>query len=482
MRAKLSHLIIFFVLLLISTPAFSQQDSGLFHQLLSLPDKVFGNLDRQSQKLNQQLDKQTEKYLSKLEKQEQKLKRKLWRTDSLKAKELFGDVQERYNKFRSHLTNDTIAQVSTIYNASSDSLSTLLNFVNKPTFKKPSRVFEQTVESNLKNITALKNKFNQTEEIRKQLKARQEQLRQQLNNTPLAKELAKFKKQTYYYQAQLKEYREALNDPTFMGTKLIEIARKIPSFQKFFNQHSELAGLFALPGSSTSADFLNNTALQTRTQVTQLIQTQFSGTNVNPQQYIQSNLAGAQSQLNSLKRRFEEFSASNNNEEMPDFKPNDQKTKSLKDRLVVGTNFQTTSTRTYFPVTTDFGLSLGYKLNSKSIIGFGGAYKLGLGTGFNNISLTHQGIGFRSFIDWKIKGNFWVSGGYEQNYLAAFRRMEDLNNPIIWKQSAIIGVSKTVDVKSKFFKKMKVQLLYDFLWRSQLPQTQPVLFRVGYNF
>ena len=482
MRGYLSHHILPLLLLIVCTTATAQQDSSFFGKLISLPDKVFGKIDRQSQKLSQQLDKQTEKYLSRLEKQEQKLKRKLWRTDSLKAIQLFGDVQQRYSNLRNQLITDTTKQLSSIYSAQADSLNTALSFINNPAFNQQAKDFRQSVQSNLKNVTALKNKFNQTEEIRKQIKARQEQLRQQLNNTPLAKELAKFKKQTYYYQAQLREYRAALNDPKLMVTKLLEVARKIPAFQKFFNQHSELAGLFALPGSSASANFLSNTALQTRTQVTQLIQTQFSGTNVNPQQYIQSNLSGAQSQLNTLKRRFEEFGASNSNEEMPDFKPNEQKTKSLKDRLVVGTNFQTTSTRTYFPVTTDFGLSLGYKLNNKSIIGFGGAYKLGLGTGFNNISLTHQGIGFRSFIDWKIKGNFWISGGYEQNYLAAFRRMEDLNNPTVWKQSALIGVSKTVDVKSKFFKKTKVQLLYDFLWRNQLPQTQPVLFRIGYNF
>jgi len=30
--------------------------------------------------------------------------------------------------------------------------------------------------------------------------------------------------------------------------------------------------------------------------------------------------------------------------------------------------------------------------------------------------------------------------------------------------------------------KSQVQLLYDFLWKQQVPVTQPVLFRIGYNF
>lgn len=82
-------------MILFCNVAYTQQDSTLFDKVLSFPDKVFGKLDQQSQKLNNKLTLQTEKYLSKLEKQEQKLKHKLWRTDSLKAKELFGNLEKR---------------------------------------------------------------------------------------------------------------------------------------------------------------------------------------------------------------------------------------------------------------------------------------------------------------------------------------------------------------------------------------------------
>ncbi|XVJ67579.1 MAG: apolipoprotein A1/A4/E family protein [Lacibacter sp.] len=482
MRTKRLHLLTILVLLLIYTPAFTQNDSNFFNKILSLPDKVFGKIDKQSQKLDHQLALKTEKYLSKLEKNEQKLKRKLWKSDSLKAKEIFGDIQGRYSKLRQQLTHDSLQCESNVYTAHTDSLYTALNFLNTEHVKIHTESYQEYVKSNLKNISKLKNKFNQTDEIKKQLKARQELLKQQLNNTPLANSLAKFKKQTYYYQAQLKEYREALCNPNLMGSKLLEVVRKMPAFQNFFNRNSELASLFALPGSNSSAAFLNNTALQTRVQISQMIQMQFAGTNINPQQFIQNNLTNAQSQLDLIKQRAQDFGVSNSGEEMPDFKPNDQKTKSLKERLVLGTNFQSTSTRAYFPVTADLGFSFGYKLNSKSILGIGGAYKLGLGTGFSNIRLSHQGIGIRSFIEWKIKGNFWICGGYEQNYLTNFQTIQDLNNRALWKQSGLLGISRVLDVKSNFFKKMKVQLLYDFFSKQQLPQTQAILFRIGYNF
>jgi hypothetical protein len=52
------------------------------------------------------------------------------------------------------------------------------------------------------------------------------------------------------------------------------------------------------------------------------------------------------------------------------------------------------------------GLSVGYKLNDKSIIGIGASYKIGWGSSWKNISITNQGVGLRSFIDWQLKGAF----------------------------------------------------------------------------
>jgi hypothetical protein len=479
MREHLSRLLLIFVLLPLCTPTFSQQDSSVFSKVLSLPDKVFGKVDKQSQQLTQKLTSQTEKYLSRLERQEQKLKKKLSRIDSVKAKEVFGDVEERYTNLRNQLNNNASQQFSTVYSGHADSLTTALSFLNA----NPLMQQAKGIGSNLKNITALQNKFNQTENIRKQIKARQDALKQQLQNTPVAKELAKYKKQVYYYQAQVKEYREALNDPKLLGAKLVDAAKKIPLFDQFFKKHSELARLFPMPqGFSPAAQGAPIPGLQTQVQVIQNIQTQFGTSGPNPMQAVQQQMGAVQNEMTKLKNKFSQFGSGSSDDEMPDFKPNTQKTKSFLQRLEFGSNFQTTSSRTYFPVTTDMGLSVGYKLNNKSIIGVGSSYKLGLGNSINNIRLTHQGIGFRSFLDWKLKGSFWISGGYEQNYLATFRRLQELNNRAVWKQSALIGMSKVVDMKSKFFKKTKVQLLYDFLWKQQLPQTQAVLFRVGYNF
>jgi hypothetical protein len=94
-------------------------------------------------------------------------------------------------------------------------------------------------------------------------------------------------------------------------------------------------------------------------------------------------------------------------------------------------------------------------------------------------------MGLRSFLDVKMKGSFYASGGFEYNYQPPAIM---ISSPIgggqgaSWQQSGLVGVSKVISIKSKFFKKTKLQLLWDFLSYEQVPRTQALKFRVGYNF
>ena len=151
-------------------------------------------------------------------------------------------------------------------------------------------------------------------------------------------------------------------------------------------------------------------------------------------------------------------------------------------RLEYSANMQSQSATSFFPVTSDIGLSAGYKLNDKSIIGIGVSYKLGWGRGWDHIKLSNEGVGLRCYIDWKLKGSFWISGGYEQNYKTAFRDFNQLKDMNAWQQSGLIGISKVLSLKSKLFKKTSTKLLWDFLSYKQVPRTQPIVFRIGYNF
>jgi hypothetical protein len=165
---------------------------------------------------------------------------------------------------------------------------------------------------------------------------------------------------------------------------------------------------------------------------------------------------------------------------MPDFKPNNQKTRSFWRRLEYGTNFQTTRNNYYFPTVSDFGLSVGYKLSDRSTVGVGASYKLGWGNGIQHIAFSSQGAGLRSFVEVKIKGSFSATGGFELNHTTPFARFQDMHDWADWTKSGLVGVTKTVSMKSRMFKKTKVQLLWDFLSYQQVPRGQAVVFRIGY--
>jgi hypothetical protein len=290
-------------------------------------------------------------------------------------------------------------------------------------------------------------------------------------------------KQAYYYTSHVNEYKSLLKDHDRAERKALELLSKTKLFKDFMRKNSMLASLFRLPGDPNDPlPAASLTGLQTRAQVNGFIQQTIAAGGPNTQQQIQQNIQEAQSKINELKNKLIQSGNGNSEDELPDFKPNDQRTKSFLKRLELGTNIQSQKANGFFPTTSDIGLSLGYKLNNRSIIGVGGSYKIGWGQNIRHISITHQGVGLRSFADWKIKGSFWLSGGYEMNYRSEFQNVDVLNDINAWQESGLIGLSKVVSLKTKFFKNTKLQLLWDFLNERQVPRTQPLVFRIGYSF
>jgi hypothetical protein len=269
-----------------------------------------------------------------------------------------------------------------------------------------------------------------------------------------------------------------LKDPKKIEKKALSLLNKLPAFQKFMKENSQLASLFALPGSGGTAT-QNLAGLQTRASVQTLVAQQISIGGPNARAQIQQNLSVAHAEINKLKDKINKLGGGSGDIDMPEFKPNEQKTKSFLMRLEFGSNIQSQKANNFFPATTDVGLSVGYKLNDKSIVGIGASYKVGWGKGWDNIDITSEGIGLRSFVDYKIRKSFFITGGYEQNYKSAFRSIEQLRNHSAWQTSGLIGISKKYQISKKF--KGNMQLLWDFLSYQQIPRSQPIVYRLGYT-
>lgn len=244
-------------------------------------------------------------------------------------------------------------------------------------------------------------------------------------------------------------------------------------------ENSQLASMFRLPGGSSNvvdpSNMVSLQGLQTRAMVQQQLQQQFGSTG--GQQRLQRNMLQAQAQLSELKNKVLPFGGGDDLD-MPDFTPNKQKTKSFKDRLEYGANIQSQRATGLLPSSSELGLTLGYKLNDKSTLGVGASYRWGWGKPVKDIKITHEGIGLRSFIDYQLKGSFFISGGYEQNYNSGFNRIGQLKERSAWQPSGLLGVTKKYGAGNM---KGNVQLLWDFLSYAQLPRTQAIKFRIGYS-
>jgi hypothetical protein len=459
------------ILTVFSLGAFSQ-DSLSLKQVERYSKKVLSTATA----LNQKLDKKSAMALRDFGKLEERLKKKLSKIDSVATSNLMGNTEERYAQLKQKLMNGKVNQQ---YIPHLDTLISSLKYLGN---KLPTGEGSSEISRALSATKALEGKFQSAEEIRAFLRERKEYLREQLSKFGLVKDLKKLNKQVYYYGEQIKEYKETLKDPKKLEKKMLETLSKTKLFQDFLAKNSMLASLFRMPGTENDPSYQASlAALQTRSQVNNLIQQQISSGGPNAQAVFSQNLQQAQSQLQEVKNKVLSAGKSSSDEDLPDFKPNGQKTKSFLKRLEYGTNIQTQRAQYDFPVTTDLGLSLGYLLNDHSAIGIGASYKCGLGSGWRNIRLSNEGLGLRSYVDWKIKGGFWVSSGFEMNYRSVFKTITQLENMNVWQQSGLVGISKIISVKTKLFKKTKLMLLWDFLSYQQIPRAQPIIFRVGYN-
>ncbi|HRI21290.1 MAG TPA: hypothetical protein PLA68_10050, partial [Panacibacter sp.] len=246
-------------------------------------------------------------------------------------------------------------------------------------------------------------------------------------------------------------------------------------------QHSYLAFLFPMPANYGTPQSLSG--LQTRASVQRMIGQSLGiapgSAAISPQQYIQQQMCAAQTQLNTLKDKINKLGGGSSDITMPDFKPNEHKTKSFLKRLEYGFNVQSEKSRHLIPVTSDLALTIGYKINDKSIVGLGASYKIGWGSGWNNISLTSEGIGFRSYVDIKAKGSLWISGGWEYNYLQRVTNISTIKDLDVWQKSGMLGLSKKYKVGKK---EGKMQVLWDFMSYRQVPVGQAIKFRIWYSF
>ncbi|HVY76440.1 MAG TPA: hypothetical protein VG890_16535 [Puia sp.] len=449
------------------------------------PNKLFSGINKKLSDLNSSIDRQTEKYLQKLQRKEDKFRRRLARKDSAAAA-AFAKGAGGYEKYTKQVTGaDSSAKgaLTGEYMPYVDSLKGSLSFLQQNQDKLNfSPATQQALSGSMGQFNELQGKIDATQQARNYIAQRKEQMRQMvqkyIDDSGLKKYLDQYKSDCYYLEEQLREYKEALNNPDLLLKKTLALLNKVPEFQRYMQQYGQLAGLFGIsPDYGTAAGL---EGLQTRAQVEQLMQGQIGSSPAGISAF-QNSLEDAHNQLDQLKDKLSSLGQGSGDMEMPDFKPNPEKTHSFFRRLQWGMDLQTTRASYFWPTTTDIGLSVAYKVSGKLDFGIGGSYKIGWGQSINHVKLSSQGASIRTFFDFQLKKSFYASGGYELNYQEAFTSFSQISSVRDWSRSCLIGVTKEITLGGKFLKKTKVQLLFDVLSYYQTPRTNPIKFRIGYT-
>jgi phage shock protein A len=477
----LIRLVIFLLLVMACNPCKAQTDSAI-ESLQKLPVQYINQLDNKIDKYSNRISSKTEKTLQKLARWENKIRVMVEKVDPDAAQRLFSGQTTFAILLQKLQEGKTIAEnYTTKYDEYRDKLRTSMSYLQQQKDDIKGKLVKPVTEVS-QQLTKLDNNIKNSEALEQFIKERKKILLDQcIQYIGKSKYLNKISAESYYYVETLRNYKSLFTDKRKAEQTALTILSKIPKFNQFVQENSMLASLFGSPSSNGGGTVASLAGLQTRASVTALIQNQIAAGGPNAQQQIQQNIQAAQSELNKLKDKVLQAGGSSGDMEITEGKLNPQKTKTFLQRITVGTDASFTKNSALLPSVANLALSAAYKFSDKKEMGIAIAYRAGLGS-INRIQITHQGLSFRSFASIKFKKNFWITGGWEANQNAGFKNIEQLKQYNQWQQSMLAGIEKKINIKTKWFKGTSLKLLYDALAYKHTPVSQPVVFRVGYNF
>lgn len=432
----------------------------------SILKSYFSGIESKASKYSKRVDHTTIKTLRKLARLETRIYRLLKISNPTAFQKLtspgtvsFHDLYNQYGR--------ESQQIRSSYDGYRDRVSTSLKYIR--TISDSSEA--ERANTTLDKLDELNGKVSEAESLERLIRERKSALvSEALRVAGSKKYLHKINKEAFYYAETLANYKSIFSEPGKAEALVTKLLGNIPEFHAFSARNSSLAGFFPQNGAASAA-----TGLQTRLQVNDILTERLSDQG-SALQIVQAGIVAANSELLKLKAGFSGLS--NNGEgELPSFKPNPQKSKTFGQRLVYETTLQFGKRRNFLPGSADLGIGIGYKFSRLGEAGLGFTYKAGLS--FNRkVLLTHEGVGWRTYIDWKIRGGFYASGGYEANHFKAFRRFSDLDE---WQRSGLVGLSKKIPFSKGVIKGLNLRLYYDLLHNSHTPVSEAFIFRIGYK-
>jgi hypothetical protein len=449
--------------------------------------------------------KESVKQLKAIHQREEKIKKHL---DSvlLKQSEAFSrDLQGKMDEIETliHSPESILNKLpSGPYVARFDSLFSLFEFVENGNEKLPYLTEARAKLSNLKKQIYFSGKLNEwlaNREVQwsKILIGRGSFIPENIN-----KIFNEWRAEVNICKLQFFNWKEALQDSKKMEREVLALLNKLPAFRDFMSRNSELARLFGPVGGAGNAPAGQALpGLQSIQSISQELQLRFGSEMVQGGSLLQQQLQAGMDQLGQTQAS--DISGIIPGMNLPvesnssligeagggvvspaQKEATELKAKPFGKRFEFGWNLQSAMRLQNFPAVRDMGLNLGYKLNPRSVIGVGVAYKFALGESWKNIEWTHEGVGLRSYLDWRLteaggrifKG-LWLTGGFEMNYWSRIAGNVQWKE-LAWRPAGIIGLTKAIPGKKQ---NGKFQVLFNYL-DINLPLEDRISIRWGKTF
>lgn len=437
-------------------------------------------VQQKSSKFLERIESINRKYLQQLEREDRRLDRTLAHKDSSLMSADFPDGLRLYDvklKEINERGSKIMEKSQNVYNGYLDTIRTALAFINAKGTEFSTN--NPTLDAALGKLNEVQVKLNQTEALKKLIEERRAFLSDRLNSVGMSKELLTFNRYLKKYSAAVNFYKEQFKKPAHVEKRLLEYLLHERAFGKFFAKHSQLASMFNFGGQSSTPD-ATIPGLQTR-QLLQQEAMQRLGNGADPSSNLRPQATAAQASLTDVQTKLDNLKAKGQG--VPAGTPGIASTgKTFFKRLKYGTNLQNSTPNTFFPATTDFSLTVAYRFNQKIQAGVGAGGKVGWGKDIQHLSVTGQGASLKSFFEFKLKGGLNAFGGYEYHYNRLFTGLGHIRNLREWSPSGLVGITRNIPVRSRFFAANKMMVLWDFLSYQQTPARQPLVVRIGYDF
>jgi hypothetical protein len=292
--------------------------------------------------------------------------------------------------------------------------------------------------------------------------------------------LSGIEQQLFYGKSRIAAWKQVAEEPSKLEEKALEYLQGTQGLgQALSKATTDPNGMQA----GMSTDDLERMGFQTKSSVNKALQ-QKLGTNMGQvQQQMgaqvsewQDKTQGALSEIKQVKQELKQTTQQVKHIQKPSFKINPMRGKPFWQRVEKGYNFQTTrAANDGKPAMLQLAGTAGFKWSPKLTTGAGVAAGFGLGKDWSHIHFSFEGVGLRTYAEWKWIYGIGIYGGYERTYKQfAFIKnkentepalMPSTHNTATWNESALLGLTKSYKINSKW--NGAVQVLYDAWWREK---------------